>query len=271
MLGFVPIPTAPLVFMTNCVESGFVESSTTKALPVPTCVILTKSCVDEPDAIMSGVVVVFAVALNVFPSNVRLDSTVALGEEPSRVIIPLLVEPVRRRRPEVPALPEDPLLPLDPEDPDVPDEPEVPLEPEDPLDPELPPDPEDPLVPADPDIPLDPLEPDVPEDPLNPELPEDPLDPDEPELPLDPIEPLNPDDPLLPDVPEEPSVPETPLLPADPLEPLDPALPVAPIWVYITCCAVSIMDGTAGLSGFDCVPVDCIDMEVSLDSQYIWT
>jgi hypothetical protein len=64
-----------------------------------------------------------------------LDSTVAFGAEPSKVIIPLLVVPVSKRRPEVP---------------DEPDEPEVP---ELPLSPELP---EEPLVPEEPELPVEP-------------------------------------------------------------------------------------------------------------------
>ena len=49
-----PIPTLPILFITNCVESGLVESSTTNELPVPVCVILTKSWFVEPEAIING-------------------------------------------------------------------------------------------------------------------------------------------------------------------------------------------------------------------------
>ena len=50
----VPIPTSPTLLMTNCVVSGLVPSSTTNELPVPVCVILTKSSVVDPEAIIKG-------------------------------------------------------------------------------------------------------------------------------------------------------------------------------------------------------------------------
>ena len=88
------------------------------------------------------------------PSKVRFASTVPLGAEPSRVITPLLVVPVRERSPDVPDVPEDPEVP---EDPDVPEDPEVPEEPEVPDEPEVPEDPEVPLDPSDPVAPVAPL------------------------------------------------------------------------------------------------------------------
>ena len=73
------------------------------------------------------------VTFRLFPSNMRLDSTVALGAVPSRVITPLSVVPVNVKVPDVPEEPEDPEDPLEPEEPL---EPDVPL---DPLVPEVPP------------------------------------------------------------------------------------------------------------------------------------
>ena len=106
--------------------------------------------VDVPEIIKLPETVTSPVTARVEPSNVRLDSTVAFGADPFKVITPLFVVPVRLNNPE------DPDVPLDP------DEPDEPLEPE---------------------VPEDPLDPDVPEDPLEPEDPEDPLDPDVPLIP----------------------------------------------------------------------------------------
>ena len=49
-----------------------------------------------------------------FPSNVRLFSTVAFGILPSNVIKPLFVFPVRERRPDVPDVPDVPSPPAAP-------------------------------------------------------------------------------------------------------------------------------------------------------------
>ena len=68
-----PIPTFPSESITNEVESGLVESSTTRAFPVPFCVILTKSPVVEPDAIIEPS------TFRVDPSNLKLFSTIAFG------------------------------------------------------------------------------------------------------------------------------------------------------------------------------------------------
>ena len=57
------------------------------------------------------------------PLITTLDSTVPFGAELFRVITPLLVDPLRLSRPELPDDPEDPELP---ELPDQPEEPEVP-------------------------------------------------------------------------------------------------------------------------------------------------
>lgn len=147
VLGLAPIPTVPLALTTNCDVSGFALSSTTKALPVPVCVILTKSVVVEADASICPV------TLSVLPSNVRLLSTVALGAEPFSVMTPLSVVPVRLSRPAVPLDPEEP---DEPEDPELPVDPLLPDVPEEPL---VPDDPEDPLVPDDPTAPVSPLSP----------------------------------------------------------------------------------------------------------------
>ena len=48
----VPIPTFPVVCTIKGVVSGLALSSTTSALPVPVCVILTMSPVLDADAIM---------------------------------------------------------------------------------------------------------------------------------------------------------------------------------------------------------------------------
>ena len=69
----VPIETLPELFMTNGVRSGLELSSTTNAFPVPTCVIDTRSEVDEADAIIRPV------TFSIVPSKVRLDSTVPFG------------------------------------------------------------------------------------------------------------------------------------------------------------------------------------------------
>jgi len=109
--------------------------------------------VDVPEIIKLPETVTSPVTARVEPSNVRLDSTVAFGADPFKVITPLSVDPVKDKRPlepEVPLDPDDPDEPLDPDDPDEPLEPEVP---EDPLEPE---------VPDEPDVPDDPLVPDVP-------------------------------------------------------------------------------------------------------------
>ena len=58
----VPIETLPSAAMTKGVTSGFVLSSTTRAFPVPTCVILIMSTVVDPEAIMSGMVDTFVTA-----------------------------------------------------------------------------------------------------------------------------------------------------------------------------------------------------------------
>ncbi len=118
--------------------SGFAASSTTKALPVPTCVILTKSAVLDPDAIIRGLEEPAVFTERVLPSNVMLLSTVALGADPSSVIIPLSVVPVKDNTPDVPELPEDPDVPEDPDAPEDPDVPEVPLDPDVPLYPNIP-------------------------------------------------------------------------------------------------------------------------------------
>ena len=49
------------------------------------------------------------VKANVFPSKVRLDSTVALGADPLSVIRPLFVVPVKDNKPLVPEVPLSPL------------------------------------------------------------------------------------------------------------------------------------------------------------------
>ena len=106
--------------------------------------------VDVPEIVKLPLTVTFPVTANVEPSNVRLDSTVAFGAEPSKVITPLLVVPVKLKSPLEPDVPADPL------DPDVPDDPLVPPDPDEP------------------DVPADPEEPDVPEDPDDPLVPEGP-------------------------------------------------------------------------------------------------
>lgn len=63
-----PIPTLPDASTRNGVESGFAWSSTIRALPVPPCDILTKSVVDDPDAIISGEVAEFPKTMKVVPS-----------------------------------------------------------------------------------------------------------------------------------------------------------------------------------------------------------
>jgi hypothetical protein len=110
----------------------------------------------------------FPVTPRVEPSKVRFSSTVPLGADPFKVIIPLFVVPVRARSPDVPDVPEEPLVP---EEPDVPEDPDVP---DDPLTPDVP---EEPLVPADPDVPADPERPLVPADPDVPDVPAEPLAP----------------------------------------------------------------------------------------------
>ena len=132
----IPIPTLPMLFITNGVESGFVPSSTTKELPVPVCVILTKSSVVEPDAIIDPP------TFNVDPSNVKLLSATAEFVVPSEVKILLFdgFDIVLKPVPELPEVADVPELP------DVPDEPDVPLVPELPLDPEVADVPLDPLV-----------------------------------------------------------------------------------------------------------------------------
>jgi len=77
--------------------------------------------VDVPEIVKLPETVTFPVTANVEPSNVRLDSTVAFGADPSNVITPLLVVPVKDKRP---LEPDVPLVPLEPE---VPDDPLVPL------------------------------------------------------------------------------------------------------------------------------------------------
>jgi hypothetical protein len=246
MVEDVPIDTLPSAAMTNGVTSGFVLSSTTNALPVPVCVILNMSCVEEPDASINGTVVVFAVTLSVFPSNVRLLSTVAFGAEPFSVITPLSVVPLRVSvpdvpdeplEPDVPEDPEEPVVPLEPVEPEVPaepeepvdpDDPEVPLEPLVPDEPELPEVPEEPVDPLEPEEPVDPLEPEVPDDPVDPLLPDEPDVPEEPEVPVEPLDPELPVEPEVPDVPEEPDDPVEPELPEDPLLPVEPELPLEP-------------------------------------------
>ena len=68
----VPIPILPFESITNGVESEL-TSSTKKELPVPVCVILTKSSVVEPDAI------ILPSTFKVDPSNLKLFSTIAFG------------------------------------------------------------------------------------------------------------------------------------------------------------------------------------------------
>ena len=54
------------------------------------------------------------------PLITTLDSTVPFGAELFRVITPLLVDPLRLSRPELPDQPEEPELPADPDEPSIP-------------------------------------------------------------------------------------------------------------------------------------------------------
>ena len=51
---------------------------------------------------------------------------------------------------------------------------------------------------------------------------------------------------------KNPLVPEVPALPLDPLV---PDVPLLPACVYITCVAVSMIEGVAGISGVVCSPI----------------
>jgi len=156
------------------------------------CDDVTYNIEEEPNTVKSFVtinepdIVSLPTTVSNEPSNLRLLSTVAFGEEPLSVKIPLSCVPVIVTVPLDPLEPDVPLVPLEPEEPDVP------------------------LDPLDPDVPLEPEEPDVPEVPLVPELPEEPEVPLEPELPLVPLE------PDVPELPEDPDVPEVPLVPKEP-------------------------------------------------------
>ena len=174
---------SPLLFILKGDESGFVESSTTKAFPVPTCVTLNIS-VDVLPLIrfipVPPLTVILPTTFKELPSNVKFGSPLITPDVPVAVNTLLFVLFKIVATPLVPLVPDEPLVPLTPLVPDVPLIPEVP---------------DVPLIPEVPDVPLVPevpFLPDVPLVPLVPELPLVPLVPEVPELPLVPFNPFNP-------------------------------------------------------------------------------
>jgi len=89
--------------------------------------------------------------LNNDPLNVKLLSTLALGEDPFSVMTPLSVVPVKVKVPFAPDVPELPEVPFAPDVPELPRVPDVPELPEVPFAPDVP---ELPLVPFAPEVPL---------------------------------------------------------------------------------------------------------------------
>ena len=93
----VPIPILPLLLITKGVESGFVESSTINALPLPTCVILNISVEVFPLIRLTPVppVTVKLPPIVVLPVTFNVLAVVACNVVlPVTVKSPLTVQPV---------------------------------------------------------------------------------------------------------------------------------------------------------------------------------